>query len=74
MLKKTVLSLATVAAIGAGTLAMTPSKADAGIHIKIGGPGWGHGCFWRTKLVKVKYWTKWGPVYKWVYRPVRICW
>ena len=75
MLKKTLMTAAAAAAITAGATAFSAPDANAGF--KKFHHGYHHfhktHCFWKYKKVKVKIWTKWGPIWKWKVKPVYVC-
>ena len=79
MLKKTLMTAAAAAAITAGATAVSAPQANAGVkfHIGFGHYSYHHFhkpvCYTKYKKVKVKIWTKWGPVWKWKVKPVYVC-
>ncbi len=85
MLKKALLTVAAATAITAGATAIHTPTADAGwrfsvgIHAPIHAYGYGYKryygptCYTKHKRVRVKFWTYYGPRWKTVYRPFRVC-
>ncbi len=89
MLKKNLLGAAAALAVATGAFAAKIPDANAGGKFSpiIGGynrhsfhggyttfqGGGSHGCSTKFKKQKVQVWTKWGPKWVWVNKPVRSC-
>lgn len=82
-MKKTLMIAAAALALTAGAASFNATPAEAGkfsLNIHVGGYGssyhggyYGGGCYTKYKKFKIKYWNGWHWKYKWVSKPVKIC-